>query len=267
MNRSDFQKIQLPLDRNMFMDLFHSAEFELTGKGRLGNHLVKVEGKDISIVRTTTRYHIPAAAFSEIHEKLIEQINATLLSENTEIPVQYFDNALIEVYDSTYSKMGFHSDQALDLESNSFIGLFSCYEQPDELEDFQLRKLVVKDKLTDEEFEIILHHNSVILFSVETNRKFQHKIVLNTAPDPKKAANDNKWLGITFRKSKISVQFNNEKPYFPSGEVLTLADKEQESEFFKLRGQENRSLDFVYPPLLYTISPGDMIPPVEKKNI
>ncbi|KAB1232636.1 alpha-ketoglutarate-dependent dioxygenase AlkB [Chryseobacterium viscerum] len=265
MNRTEFQKIQLPLDSNMFMNLFHSVDFESTGKGRLGNHLVKVEGKYISIVRTTTRYHIPAAAFSEIHEKLVEQINATLLSENTEIPVQYFDNALIEVYDSTYSKMSFHSDQALDLENNSFIGLFSCYEQPDELEDFQLRKLVVKDKITDEEFEIILHHNSVVLFSVETNKKFQHKIILNSTPDQKKTVNDNKWLGITFRKSKTSIQFNNEKPYFSSGEVLTLADKEQESDFFKLRGQENRSLDFVYPHLLYTISPGDVIPPVEKK--
>lgn len=267
MNRTEFQKIQLPLDRNMFTDLFHSAEFESTGKGRLGNHLVKVEDKGISIVRTTTRYHIPAAAFSEIHEKLIEQINATLLSENTAIPVQYFDNALIEVYDCTYCKMGFHSDQALDLENNSFIGLFSCYEQPDELEDFQLRKLVIKDKITDEEFEIILHHNSVVLFSVEANKKFQHKIILNSMPDQKKTVNDNKWLGITFRKSKTCIKFNNEQPHFSTGEVLTLAGNEQESEFFKLRGQENRSLDFVYPPLLYTISPGDMIPPVEKKNI
>jgi hypothetical protein len=42
--------------------------------------------------------------------------------------------------------MGFHSDQALDLENNSFIALFTCYERPDELADFQLRSLSLRTK-------------------------------------------------------------------------------------------------------------------------
>ena len=265
MNGTEFQKIILPLETNLFTDLSHSAEFESTGKGRLGNHLVKVDGPFIPIVRTTTRYTIPAVVFSEIHHHLVNSINERLSAENSEIPAQHFNNALIEIYESSYSKMGFHSDQALDLEDHSFIGLFSCYEHPDEIEESQLRKLVVKNKTTDEEFEIILHHNSAVLFSVEDNKKFQHKIILNSVPNSKKAIGDNKWLGITFRTSKTPILFKNEKPCFSTGEDLTIADKDQEAEFFQLRGQENRSLDFVYPNVLYTISSGDMMPPVNIK--
>lgn len=261
MNSLAFHKIALPLEKNLFTDLSGSADFESTGKGRLGNHLVKTDGQYIPIVRTTTRYTIPAIAFSETHQMLVDTINKTISVDVIKMPEQDFNNGLIEIYDAVYSKMGFHSDQALDLEDHSFIAVFSCYERPDELEDFQLRKLVIKDKTTGEESEIVLDHHSVVLFSLETNKKFQHKIVLNAVPDPKKSAHDNKWLGITFRKSKTYIQFRNEIPQFSSGELFTLADKEQESVFFQLRGQENRALDFVYPDLKYTISTGDLIMP------
>ncbi|MFZ4928679.1 alpha-ketoglutarate-dependent dioxygenase AlkB [Chryseobacterium sp. Mn2064] len=264
MNDTEFKKILLPLEENLFTRLSLSAEFESTGKGRLGTHLVNVADLLVPIVRTTTRYTIPATAFSEIHHQLVDRINESLSSENSEIPTQNFNNALIEIYDSSYAKMGFHSDQALDLKNDSFIGLFSCYDRPDEIEDSQMRKLVVKNKTTDEEFEILLHHNSVVLFSVEDNKKFQHKIILNSASSSRKVENDNKWLGITFRTSKTYIKFQDEKPYFSTGEVLTIADQEQEAAFFKLRGEENRSLDFVYPNVLYTISQADILPPTHK---
>lgn len=263
MINSEFYIIKLPLDKNLFNDLLTSVEFESTGKGRLGNHLVKVDDQNIPIVRTTTRYSIPAVRFSEIHNTLVDTINHTIVTNHPEISVQNFNNALIEVYDSTYTKMNFHSDQALDLVNHSFIGLFSCYEQPDELEECHLRKLIVKDKITNEEFEIILDHHSVVLFSCEANQKFQHKIILNSQPNSKN--NDNKWLGITFRQSKTNIKFKNNLPYFPTGELFTLADKEQESEFFQLRSQENKSLNFIYPNLTYTLSTGDILVPINKK--
>lgn len=265
MNNSEFHKIQLPLEENLFNDLLNSVEFETSGKGRLGNHLVKVDDKNIPIVRTTTKYSIPTVAFSDVHDKIVNAFNETISTGNIEIPLQNFNNALIEVYDSSYSKMNFHSDQALDLAKNSFIALFSCYENPDELEEFHLRKLIVKDKISNEEFEITLDHNSVVLFSLETNKRFQHKIILDSKPNSKIFI-DNKWLGITFRTSKTCIQFKDNLPYFSNGELFTLADQEQESEFFKLRGQENRSLDFVYPDLFYTISPGDILIPENKNN-
>lgn len=266
MNNTEFHKIQLSLEKNIFKDLFNSAEFEITGKGRLGNHLVKMVDDNIPIVRTTTRYSIPAIVFSDVHHQLVDFINETIAFENAAIPAQNFNNALIEVYDSSYSKMNFHSDQALDLENNTFIVLFSCYENPNELEEFQLRKLIVRDKMSDEEFEIILHHNSVVLFSVETNKRFQHKIILDSKPNSK-ITNNNKWLGITFRTSKTYIQFKDGSPYFSTGKIFTIANKEQESEFFQLRGEENKTLDFIYPNLFYTLSMGDLIIPENKNNL
>lgn len=263
MSISDFYTITLPIEQNLFNELIHSADFESTGKGRLGNHLVDVQSQNIPIVRTTTRYNSPAIAFSQIHHQIISEINNAVSGNQIDIPVQKFNNALIEVYDSSYSKMGFHSDQALDLEDNSFIALFSCYEKPEELEESHLRKLVIKDKTTEEESEIVLHHHSVVLFSVETNKKFQHKIILNIPPNGK-MINDNKWLGITFRTSKTYIEFRDGIPYFSTGELFTLANTDQESAFFKLRGQENKALDFIYPNLQYTISNSDLLPPIIK---
>ena len=157
--------------------------------------------------------------------------------------------------------MNYHSDQCLDLDSNSYIGLFSCYENPNQLTEKNLRKLIVKDKVSNDEFEISLTHNSVVLFSLETNTKFLHKIILEALPNPKSLTMDNKWLGITFRKSKTFIQFKDNIPYFPNGELFELANDEQQSEFYKLRGQENYNLNFVYPKLTYTLSMGDTLIP------
>lgn len=257
-----FYKITLPFETNLFNELSNSTEFESTAKGRIGNHLVKENEKGISIVRTTTKYNIPAQNFCFVHDLVVKSINDTILENNLDnIPTQHFINALIEVYDSIYAKMNYHSDQNLDLEDDSFIGVFSCYEQPDKLLEQNLRKLKIKNKVTDEEFEIVLTHNSVILFSLTTNTSFLHKIVLDSTPNLKLPTPNNKWLGMTFRTSKTYVKIKDNLCYFGNGEQLELANEEQEKEFYQLRGQENRTVNFVYPNLKYTLSTGDMIRP------
>lgn len=262
MSNSEFHKITLPIENNLFDELLNSIEFENIAKGRVGNHLVNVEDKGVPIVRTTTKYNIPAQNFSTIHHKIVASINNIIKSDNLiNLPLMDFNNALIEVYDCNYSKMNYHSDQCLDLDSNSYIGLFSCYETPNQLTEKNLRKLIVKDKVSNDEFEISLTHNSVVLFSLETNTKFLHKIILEALPNPKSLTMDNKWLGITFRKSKTFIQFKDNIPYFPNGELFELANDEQQSEFYKLRGQENYNLNFVYPKLTYTLSMGDTLIP------
>lgn len=245
-----FLKFTLDLKDSLFPALLNSASFEQVAKGRMGNHLVKVDEQGVPIVRTTTKYNIPANNFAPVHHQLVSTINASL--EN--IPAQGFNNGLIEVYDRNYTKMGFHSDQALDLDGNSYIGVFSCYERPDE----QVRKLVVQDKVSGEEFAHLLTHHSVVLFSVENNTKFVHKIVLDGEP-----RSDNRWLGITFRTSKTYIHFKGEGAYFANGEVLELANKVQEKEFYTLRGEENRRMGFEYPALTYTINQADLMKPVD----
>lgn len=260
MNTSGFYQLMLPSEENLFKKLTASVDFEITGKGRLGNHLVKESNGSIPLVRTTTRFQNRANVFSEAHYPIIKAINAGVSSDRLNLPQQDFNNALAEIYDSSYTKMGYHSDQALDLEDHSFIALFSCYENPDELQEHQLRKLFIKDKITEEESEIALQHSSVVLFSTETNKKFRHKIILDPNQNSK---NDkgNRWHGITFRTSKTFIKFENNKPCFRTGELLTLADEDKEKEFFQLRGQENRLLDFTYPEIFYTISPADLLAP------
>ncbi|MEO1030975.1 MAG: hypothetical protein AAFX55_06205, partial [Bacteroidota bacterium] len=155
------------------------------------------------------------------------------------------------------------SDQCLDVEKNSFIALFSCYEKPKELSLQSIRKLKIKDKSTDEETVFDLTHNSVILFSTSTNSKYLHKIVLEPVKGMKPLESDNRWLGITFRNSNTFVRFKDDRPYFSNGHPLELADDHQRKAFFQLRSQENKGNDFVYPELNYTLSSADLLAPVK----
>lgn len=257
-----FYKWILPFQRDLFKELSSTVDFEELGKGRKGNHLVKVDGAHVPLVRTTSRYNKPAHQFSETHDFIV---NTILDSAKNEVDMQSasgaFNNALIEIYDKRYYKMKYHSDQALDLESDSFVALYSCYERPEELEPPLLRRLRVKDKVTNKEHEFSLDHNSVILFSISTNSKYQHKIILDASSNKKDFLEDNRWLGITFRKSKTIIQFKGNRPCFRSGEELRLADENQQREFYELRGAENKSMDFKYPWIGYTLSESDLLFP------
>ncbi|WP_329254058.1 hypothetical protein OG417_11765 [Actinoallomurus sp. NBC_01490] len=213
--------------------------------------LAKVdEAGGAPLVRTTTRYGSPTQRFRAVHERLAQRIQ-----ESAAISVG-FNNALMEIYTNAYTTMGSHSDQALDLADESFIAVFSCYQRP---EASPPRKLIFESKgSAGEKFEIPLAHNSIVAFSVDSNRRLKHKIVLET---PGRAA-DNQWLGVTFRTSKTLVRFRDGHAHLPQGARLTPADDEQRHEFYRLRRRENNETDFVYPMLTYTISESDLVPPV-----
>ncbi|BFP51430.1 alpha-ketoglutarate-dependent dioxygenase AlkB [Streptomyces griseus] len=258
-DRSDFsdeiRSHALPIEPNPFVELSESVRWEDVGKGRRGATLARVDEEGgVPLVRTTTRYGSPAQRFRAVHERLAQQIQ-----ERAEFTAAAFNNALIESYTNAYTTMGFHSDQALDLADDSFIAVFSCYQHP---EASPPRKLIfeVKEAAADsgEKFEVPLAHNSVVVFSVEANRRLKHKIVLD-APD---RTADNSWLGVTFRTSKTLVRFRDGHAHLPQGARLTSADEEQQSEFYRLRRRENKETDFVYPSLTYTISESDLMPPV-----
>ncbi|MFE2285455.1 alpha-ketoglutarate-dependent dioxygenase AlkB [Streptomyces sp. NPDC059443] len=241
----------LPAEDNFFAELFASARLEDVGKGRRGAVLTKIdEAGGAPLVRTTTRYSSPTQRFRAVHERLAQQIQ-----ERAALPAR-FNNALIESYTNAYTTMGSHSDQALDLANESFIALFSCYQHP---EASPPRKLIFESKGSGgEKFEIPLTHNSIVAFSVESNRRLRHKIILET---PARAA-DNQWLGVTFRTSKTFVRFRDGHAYLPQDARLMSADDEQRREFYQLRRRENNETDFVYPPLTYTVSESDLMPPV-----
>ncbi|MFC0038962.1 alpha-ketoglutarate-dependent dioxygenase AlkB [Actinomadura rayongensis] len=247
----DVLSYDLPSRENLFAELYASVRWEDVGKGRRGAVLTKTdETGGVPLVRTTTRYSTPAQRFRPVHEHLARRIE-----EHAALPVG-LNNALIETYTNAYRKMGGHSDQALDLADESFIAVFSCYEHP---ESGPSRKLIFEAKDQDgEKFEIPLTHNSVVTFSVSSNRRLKHKIVLDAPTQP----TENQWLGVTFRTSKTLVHFRDGHPHLPQGARLTLADDEQQHEFYRLRRRENNETDFVYPSLTCTVSASDLMPPV-----
>lgn len=237
----------------VFEALAASATFEALGKGRAGAVLVRPdEAGRVPIVRTTTRYGAWAQRFGAAHERLATEIaRRASLAEG-------FNNALIERYTNAYASMGAHSDQALDLAEGSHIALFSCYAHPER--ERAMRTLVVEEKgHGGGRFEVPLAHNSVVVFSLETNRRFRHKIVLAGAAN----APENDWLGVTFRTSKTLVAHREGRAWLADDAPLALADEGQAREFYALRGRENSEAGFVYPRVAYTLSPSDLVPAVE----
>ncbi|MEV6769380.1 hypothetical protein AB0N05_12225 [Nocardia sp. NPDC051030] len=240
----------LTFEGELFADLSSSVLWEDVGKGRRGATLTKTdEAGGVPLVRTTTRYGSPAQHFRPVHERLARRIQARAgLSIG-------FNNALIETYTNAYATMGSHSDQALDLADESYIAVFSCYRHPEAVPP---RKLIVESKESGEMFEIPLAHHSFVAFSVASNRRLKHKIVLD---QPARAV-ENQWLGVTFRTSKTFVRFHDGHAYLPHGARLVSADDDQRREFYQLRRRENNETDFVYPPLAYTVSESDLMPPI-----
>lgn len=239
----------VPTATDLFAELTASVRWEDLGKGRRGAVLAKVdEAGGVPVVRTTTRYASPAQRFRPVHEGL-----AQLIQERAALPFG-FNNALIECYTNAYTTMGAHSDQALDLADESFIAVFSCYQNPG-----PSRKLIFehKEPAGREKFEIPLTQNSVVVFSTDTNRRLRHKIVLDASAQ----APDNQWLGVTFRTSKTLIQYSDGHTRLPDGAPLTAADDDQQREFYRLRRRENTETDFVYPSLTYTVSGSDLLPP------
>ena len=249
-----FTKFVIETNVNSFDELTNSSKFEDICKGRVGAVLIDYKNDLVPIVRTTTAYKEPAQQFSPIHYNIMDQIRKKFKKDIK------FNNALIEIYDSNYRKMGFHTDQSLDLQEDSYICLFSCYQNNSNSKD-DIRKLKIKSKITGELSEILLENNSIVLFSTLTNQKHLHKIVLES--DKSK----NKWLGVTFRLSKTFIKFVDEAhgtcPYFyPTNRILRIANDNEKREFRKCKGMENSSVEYVYPDIDYTISGSDTIVPI-----
>lgn len=247
-----FHKKTLNLPSNIFEVLSKSANLQDVTGGRQGTVLVSPKGKSIPIVRTTTKYNVPAQPFQNVHFEVIQQIKEQFKElENIE-----FNNALIEIYDPKYNKMAYHSDQAIDLADDSYICLFSCYEDVQNYTK-DIRKLVVKEKgqCDDDAKDILLENNSAVLFSTHTNKKHLHKIVLHGQNSTCR------WFGFTLRLSKTYINFDGDVPLFEAtGNTLQLCDeKEQQIEFYKMRSQENKLVDYQYPDIDYTISKSDLM--------
>jgi hypothetical protein len=242
----DFRSWRLATPAPSFEELLASVRFDDVTKGRRGAVLVDADASGVPIVRTTTQYAAAAQPFKPIHARLGEAIR-----ESGHLP-QPFNNALVEHYTSAYAKMKRHSDQAQDLADGSWIAVYSCYREPER----PSRQLMVHPKESGAAFELPLEHGSVVVFSLDSNRRFTHAIALRSS------APDNEWFGITFRTSKTFLRFIDGCPTLPHGAPLTLASEDQRRELLQMRRRENEETGFVYPATSYTLSESDLLPPV-----
>lgn len=249
-----FKKFLIPYHLNSFEILSKSIKFEGIGEGRKTAVLVTCEDNSIPIVRTTTKSNYPSQAFLGIHYDLIKIIKET--SKMTELS---FNNALMEIYAHKYRNMKYHSDQSLDLEEKSYICLFSCYDNA-----MGNRTLRIKDKTSGSNADLVLEHNSIVVFSLAANSRFLHKIILEKYCKDNK---DNHWLGITFRLSKTLIKFVKLVPYIcRTGKPLTLATEKETIEFLKEKGKENKEVAHSYSEINYTLSKSDMLPMPMEEN-
>lgn len=240
-----FSKIFLDYTDNLFSTLINNTKFEDITQGRKGAILVNPINNIIPIVRTTSKYQNQVLKFQSIHNDIINKIQ-----KESGIDI-IFNNAMIELYDNTYCKMGFHSDLELDLELESYIAIYSCYENPTDTSSY--RKLIIKNKISNVETKIIMDHNSVILFDLSFNRNHHHKIILENV------TRNNNWIGITFRLSKTFIHHIDSIPYFyGTDKILKLADDDETRSFYLLRSKENKNINFIYPEIDYTISESDL---------
>lgn len=231
-----------------YESLQKGCNFENVANGRKGAIIVRPMDGTVPIIRSTTEYKLPATIFSETIDNLIKKIKETVTIENIE-----FNNAMVEVYNNKYKSMGYHSDLSLDLSDNSYICIFSYYNNGHKTRS--IRKLVSRNKeQLNKESYIKMNHNSLIVFNTQFNENFQHKIILD-----QNFENDDEWLGITLRLSKTYIKFVNERPYFSSNdEELVIADHENLKEFRTFRTIENKTKSFKYPKINYTISISDL---------
>jgi hypothetical protein len=238
--------------KNYFTDLSNSIEFEDVGKGRKSRILVDPDqNRNVPLVRTTSQSEKSSQLFPLVIYEIIDEIRKTTKNQNLS-----FNNIWAEQYTTEYCKMGEHTDQMQDLATNSYICVFSCYNNPNTKSK---RKLMVKNKKEDTWKSVTMEHNSIILFSTDTNKKHVHKIIMDGAKS------DDLWIGLTFRLSKTSISFVNNVPHI-SGQVLKLATDDDKKLFFSERKTENSTIEHKWPSFNFTVNPGDLIPIIKTKK-
>lgn len=230
----------IQLDNNYSFNDLSNTTFENISNGRKAVNLIKTnDDNTIPIMRTTSKYFNKPVKFNDIHFNIIKDINDKLCKYID------FNTALMEIYSPSYKSMKFHTDCGLDLVDDSFICIYSNYSNSS-----YNRTLLIKNKLNNDTYNIDLKHNCFVLFSKNFNKNNLHKIVYNN-----KSSDD--WLGITFRISKSFIKFIDNKPYINGDELIY--NSENASEFYKLKTLENKSVDFDYPYINYSINPSDFL--------
>lgn len=225
-----------------YEELMKTINLEEICKGRQACILTEFVGSHWYVVRSTTQYKNFPQKIQDIHylqpefetDMLdVEQVDKGQADREAHTEKRRLRhsrmNVMLEVYDKRYQSMAYHSDMAIDLDGP--IKILSLYPNGEK----RRRELHIKNKQTSEVTKIILQDHMLVTFSLDTNKKFLHRIVGQA-----------QWMGLTCR---ISKTLSNS---------LRLATESEKKELFSLRSMENNFIDFQYPELNYTLNPTDI---------
>lgn len=234
-----FRKCRLDYRNDAFLELLQSHAWTDLSPHRKAAMLVSPDADSIPVVRTTSPT-VACSVFQPVHLRLLHAVDIASGRAHS------FNNVMAEVYDPGYTKMRFHTDCALDLESGSQICIFSCYEK----EDDHPRRLVIRDKVNGEVEEIVMEHCSIILFDMDANIRHVHKIVSDGS------GSRARWLGLTMRTSGtfVTPQEDEAVVFRKDGLPMLTATEDDKRWFFEMKKQENKSPDFKYPHIQFSLA-------------
>lgn len=101
------------------------------------------------------------------------------------------NNCLINYYNESFSRMGYHSDQIEILEPNTGILILSLGSS---------RTMRFKNKNENNLFDVIINSDSLLYMTQETQNKWLHSILPEQGPK-----SENERISITFRKIKLDI--------------------------------------------------------------
>ena len=222
----------------------------------------------VPLARSTTSYKNPLAPM----RGAVRAVAEGLARAHGQAPA-FYNTALAEVYDARYATMGYHSDQAQDLEPGTHIAVYSCYASAPADPARPPRVLLVKPKAAPPgtvPWRVPLPHHAAVCFDLAANRTHVHSIRLNReAPDHA----DNDWYGLTLRRSRSAVTRASPPALVEvvQGEAVSTplhlaADAERRALMAARRSENRECVDGtggVYPaPCGATLSAGDLMPPL-----
>lgn len=270
------QQPEIAESMDWFSEIATAYRFDPVTVGRRATIAVTEQSDgSVPVVRTTNQYTSAPQKCNEPLEMLREMIS-NIAENEFDIPPEQteFNDIMLQLYDSRYRRMGYHTDQMIDLKTSSYIAVCSIYSDPETVE---LRTLKIKDKLTGQAVrDITMTHGSIVLFSLQANRDHLHKIILDryekksSQPSQPSQSDLTQCLSITMRTSNRFLSFDEDNipRLLPDSTELRLATDDERKQFYNLKQQENKDPEFEWPTDIdFTISESDLMEPTKPNDI
>lgn len=274
----------LPNETDYFKDLTDCHKFQQLKEGdkegfsyRKGIYLTDVnksgDGLRFHLMRCSTNLNGPTDSLCETDKLIINTINdihKPFFSKKAN-----FNHVLAQVYNNhkvgakeKKAKIKAHSDKTKDMPSDGLMAFVTFYDKKIPKQDDHLLsslrfklKDCVKDDLLKKDFNVVLHHNSVFIMSLEMNRLYTHETVSSVYPIDKIPTR----LGYVVRCSKTMAVCRDGVNYIENETGLHKLEPITEEDVKKIKDlyyKENVTDELIeYGDIYCSMNKGDYLPP------